>query len=178
MEERIYDITDRYINEFKDKHNKNVEEYFQDLTKKSGIDVQTNNKTVKEFNEAKYLSEKTYKKLRTLKVIGIIQGVLLGILALNFIGYLVIKRLSVSEIEEMSEVLGFVAIPIVSIALLITFSVLIAKKVKKLNKIFLESSKIAEEKCREAASQMQPLNDLFETHTYQKLFTKMVNDNI
>lgn len=172
MKERIYDITDSYINEFKDKHNKNVEEYFQDLTKKSGIDVQANNKTVKEFNEAESLSEKTYKKLRTLKVIGIIQGVLLGILALNFIGYLVIKRLSVSEIEEMSEVLGFVAIPIVSIALLITFSVLIAKKVKKLNKIFLESSKIAEEKCREAASQMQPLNDLFETHTYQKLFTK------
>ena len=118
MEERIYDITDRYINEFKDKHNKNVEEYFQELTKKSGIDVQANNNTVKEFNEAEHLSEKTYKKLRTLKVIGIIQGVLLGILALIFIAYLVLKRLSVSEIEEMSEVLGFVAIPIVSIALL------------------------------------------------------------
>ena len=85
MEERIYDITDRYINVFKDKHNKNVEEYFQELTKKSRLDVQENNKTVKEYNEAENLSEKTHKKITALKVIGIIQGVLLGILAIVFI---------------------------------------------------------------------------------------------
>lgn len=172
MEERIYDITDRYINEFKDKHNKNVEEYFQELTKKSRLDVQDNNKTVKEYNEAENLSEKTHKKITALKVIGIIQGVLLGILAIVFIAYLALKRTSVDGIEEMSAQMGFVAIPIVAISLLVTFSILIAFKVKKLNKVFDENKKIAKERFEKAVSQMQPLNDLFETHTYQKLFTK------
>lgn len=82
----IFDPLEEYGTKFEKLHSDNTNEFFDDLVKKSGIDIEENRKTVKEYNEFKENSKKTKKKLnlyRFLRVVMIITLILIPLVILK-----------------------------------------------------------------------------------------------
>ena len=163
----IHNIAERYSAEFKSKHDQNTKKYFEELTKKSKVDVEANKKTIEKLNSAKRQYAEANKKSRGFKVLAAFQGVILLLFSIILISMLVTKQ------DMFPGHFGyFIPLPILSLSLFITFTVLIVKKIKKENKIADEQKQEADKQYKEAKDQMEPLNNLFETHTYQKLLTQ------
>lgn len=60
----IYNPLEEYNSKFKSLHNQNTADFFEDLVEKSGVDIEANRQTVKEYSEIQTSLEKLNKKLR------------------------------------------------------------------------------------------------------------------
>ena len=152
----------------REKHQANSNEYFDDLVKRSGMNVEENRETVRKYNAQlevianldKKISK--YKLVRGLLIFSIIVGVILMISGIN------------SGFENAGSVLSL----LVGVAMIGTAGYFIFAKVNKIIKNFdevkSEEERKAQELLNEAYSQMASLNALFDDNDTHKVIEKTI----
>lgn len=157
-----------YKSQLKAKHNDGVCSFFEELTKESGVNIEENRVSVKQYKEACQKLEESKKALskgKTLKTFMIVLIVLGGIFTvLGIVGFVV-------------NVLGLAIGGLVGgIALLVTGIVVLAvvakKKIKSAKQQIEIWTKKSEELYAICKSQMDPLNNLFEDSIPQQIMQK------
>ncbi|MBE6618309.1 MAG: hypothetical protein E7626_00830 [Ruminococcaceae bacterium] len=148
----IFEPLEYYVNYGKDTHKKNVSEYFDELTAKSGVDVEENRTTVKRYRDKLAKIEALKKELRknkTLRVVSIVLSVITVVLLAAFLPEVALKIA--------------VCLPIGVIAVFVIVSVFkkTGKKIKELDEKVAKESDEANVILCEARAQMAPLNALF-----------------
>lgn len=68
MNSMIYNPLEEYENKFRSLHSENTNSFFENLVKKSGIDIKKNQETVRLYEECKENTVKLKKKLSRLRV--------------------------------------------------------------------------------------------------------------
>ncbi len=157
MNQRLLEPLKYYETEGKATHEKNVNEYFDKLLDKSGVNAEENRRTVKEYKKEndilsgmdKKLSR--YKVLRVFLIIGIVLGAILALVSFASFG--------------ASATTGSILLAIGAVVLILCI-VLLVKKVNPLIKktgevLELQRSKV-NDLLNEAYKQMAPLNSLFD----------------
>ena len=159
-----------YNSQIKEAHKKNASDFFDDLVKKSNINVEENRNTVAEYKKAKEKAEKLKRdtnKVKSLKTFLVVLIVLLFVVA--FIGFIVVFT--------NTEKINVVAIIVAILSLAGAVSLICFNKIK-INVLIREKSKLlndAETKCQElktkAYQQLGPLNKLYDWNIPAKLVT-------
>ena len=100
MNSMIYNPLEEFDNKFKNLHSDNTQKYFDELVRKSGVDIEQNRSTVREYTKFKDNLSKIKNKLnlwRFLRVLMIITIVLIPLVILKITPKIKAMR---SEIEE------------------------------------------------------------------------------
>ncbi len=160
--DRLYDPLKYYEDQGRQEHEQNTLDYFEDLVKKSGIDVEENRQTVREYDEEnKKISEigkkiSRYKTLRVFLIIGMVLGTILLVSGFSGNAWLIV-------------------IGVLLAAACTTFLFW------KVNPIIKDASSIKEkyearaaELLAEAEAQMAPLNVLFDERDTYNLIEKTI----
>lgn len=173
MEQCIMEPYDLYIKELKEKHNKNVCDFIENLTKESNVNIQENEQTIKSYNktnkEIKKLQGKAsrLKGLRTFIIVLLVIAPIVGGLMVYF-NY---------EAKNMYFTIG-ICVLVAWLVILILSIVLIKKKINPKLRSYREQiealSEEAQKLLNQAWAQMDPLNDLFDWNVSAKLVTKTV----
>ena len=103
MNSMIYNPMEEFDGKFKNLHLDNTKKYFEELVEQSGVNVEENRKTVKEYNELKDNLSKIKKKLnlwRFLRVLMIITLVLIPLVIIKITPKIRSLR---SEIEQVDK---------------------------------------------------------------------------
>ena len=77
MDTMIYNPLEEYRKKFKDLHLKNTKAFFEELVRKSSVNIEENKKTVKQYNECMAGSKKLRKKLNWLRFLRVILCILI-----------------------------------------------------------------------------------------------------
>ena len=156
-----------YKRELKDKHHQNVCDFFDELVKQSGVDVELNKATCSKIyskqNEAKKL-EKSLNSARTVKILAIISIVIGAILALVSIPCFTSALL-------VAIILLIVGILMISGGILLIVLVY-SKKAKRLSESLDKLKKEISKLTQEATAQTAPLNALFDEEMPSQLLQK------
>ncbi len=159
----------RYQKQFDD----SVDKTFEDLVKKSNIDVEKNRNTVKMYDEADVEYKKEKKKLHTLRgwrSFLIFLSIVGGVAAV--IGGLMIYGAITTDSSILAGVLTAVIGPFVMIVSILTITLVLNKKIKALKEVVKVLKQNADLILEEAWKQMAPLNKLFNSD----ITNNMVND--
>jgi len=162
----IFEPLEYYRDYGKATHQANVSEYFDDLVKKSGINVEQNKETVKKYREKQKLIDSMNKKLnghKLLRTFSIIGAILL------FIVSLIIAFSTESSALQIILPLSAIAI---GVALIILAFKLTSKKIKALERKINNEELLAFGLRKEAEAQMAPLNALFSDDDTLRLIEK------
>ncbi len=159
----------RYQKQFDD----SVDKTFEDLVKKSNIDVEKNRNTVKMYDEADVEYKKEKKKLHTLRgwrSFLIFLSIVGGVAAV--IGGLMIYGAITTDSSILAGVLTAVIGPFVMIVSILIITLVLNKKIKALKEVVKVLKQNADLILEEAWKQMAPLNKLFNSD----ITNNMVND--
>lgn len=159
MDNNIYEPLKLFDSRYRDKHSDTIDKHLDELVKKSGVNIDENQKTIKDIEhksgEVDTFSKKVskFKGLKVLFIVLIVFGFLGGIaLIFNF---------AKSQNSIVSLIIGIACI-LIAVALIF----IIAKKINAIIKHtsdVLAKLKIEHQQLIDlATSQMSPLNDLFE----------------
>lgn len=102
----IFNPVEEYDNKFKNLHLDNTKNYFEDLAQKSGVNIEENRKTVKEYNEHKeHLSKirKKYNLRRFLRVVMIITLILIPLVIIKITPKIKSLRKEIEDAEKRVE---------------------------------------------------------------------------
>ncbi|MBZ4226717.1 DUF677 domain-containing protein [Mycoplasma tauri] len=156
----------KYINEpllefseYKEKHNSNSERYFDKLVKKSKIDVEVNREQTKKIDNLEEKCNnfsKSFKKLKTWKIINIIFIVLFALVAVGSI--LLITLMNMHDIIVIS--IAAVSPVFFILTMLLQFLV-IDKKLKNMDNLLKETTKKYNDELAIGLKQVAPLLYLF-----------------
>ena len=86
MQSMIYNPLEEFETKFKNLHLNNTKSFFEELVKKSGVDVEENRKTVQKYNQIKDNLKQLKKKLnlwRLFRVLMIITLILIPLVILK-----------------------------------------------------------------------------------------------
>ncbi len=167
--DHIFEPLFAYKNLFKDKHHANATAFFDDLTQKSGVDIEANRVTAKEI---KKLNTERDSLIKIIKKFVSLRGLSIFFIALSVIsvGY------GIYDIYEngssTAPILFIVGGAVVLIAMIIVIAASLSPKIKALrsDKAVLDGKINAQiEKGRQ---QMDPLNRLFRRGMHTDLFKK------
>ncbi len=150
-----------------------MDKTFEDLVKKSNIDVEKNRNTVKMYDEADVEYKKEKKKLHTLRgwrSFLIFLSIVGGVAAV--IGGLMIYGAITTDSSILAGVLTAVIGPVVMIVSILTITLVLNKKIKALKEVVKVLKQNADLILEEAWKQMAPLNKLFNSD----ITNNMVND--
>ena len=158
-----------YEQHLKDLHHQNAENYFDELVKKSGINIEENKDTVKKLNDVNEKSKKLKSqkgKLTSLKVFLIVLIILL------FIGLTIdIIHAIYSLTLWLNIVIGIGLVGIV-ICFIILLKKNVLKKLKQYNDDIKNLDKEASDLLAQAYTQMNPLNALYGWNICSKIANK------
>lgn len=171
--EILYKPKDLYTRQLKNQYHKGAEDYFDKLTKDNNIDVQTNKKHVKEYNdllEKKKAMSGQVNSTKTLKIFFIV---------LSIICFVVGAILSLIGIFKISSLWFLLLIGIILLGGGIFFIVYSQKVIKKkqqereaaLNEITQQCDK----KLQECYSDLQALNADYDWNIPSKIMEKVTN---
>lgn len=159
-----------YFSQLKSQHRKNVEDFFDELTKKSNVNVEANRETIKEYNNYLSLLKKAKSKenrMRFLKIFLIVIDVILF-----FVDLIMIIDLFNMDYFEIGNIIIPILLFIVSIAVIFIIVKVINKELKR-RISYREKLEDSANKLKETAyEQMKPLNELFDYNMQSQLFTK------
>ena len=154
MENLLLEPLKYYDNTAKSLHENNAKEFFEDLVKKSGVDVEENKKTVANYNKQLLVVEGLNKKISKYKFL---KGFFIFLIVAGFLTALIGGVLATGLAQILCISLGLI--------LAITLIFVIVKKINKLIKQFeevhLREKEKADKLLNEAQRQMAPLNALF-----------------
>jgi hypothetical protein len=170
MENYIYEPLKYYTLEAKEKIDQETKAYFDDLTKKSKIDVEANASSMKEYYQVEQdikSQNKILKKQKTLKILAII-GIVLAL-----IGVIVCIYLSNEAIIGMGLgiILGIICL-LLGITLIVLLITKINKSIKKLVKQIKDFSQKLEMLKTQGYQQMASLNHLFDWNMASCIISK------
>ena len=160
----------RYQKQFDD----SVDKTFEDLVKKSNIDVEKNRNTVKMYDEADVEYKKEKKKLHTLRgwrSFLIFLSIVGGVAAV--IGGLMIYGAITTDSSILAGVLTAVIGPFVMIVSILTITLVLNKKIKALKEVVKVLKQNADLILEEAWKQMAPLNKLFNSDITNNLVNEL-----
>lgn len=160
----------KYQKQFDD----SVDKTFEDLVKKSNIDVEKNRNTVKMYDEADVEYKKEKKKLHTLRgwrSFLIFLTILGGIAAV--IGGLMIYGAITTDSSILAGILTTVIGPFVMIVSILTITLVLNKKIKALKEVVKVLKQNADLILEEAWKQMAPLNKLFNSDITNNLVNEL-----
>lgn len=167
----IYEPLNEYKNIYKDLHDKNTKEFFEELVKKSNVDISLNKETVKKIH--KYSEQRknitkqisNYNGLRIILILVIVVAILISLY-----NFSLIKN---SNNILINVLIGIAGILISALTIFITFKKLnpFLKNLKN-DHHFLDNE--IERLTGEAKLQMKPLNDLFTDYQHLDLFKKTI----
>ena len=78
----IFNPLEEYNSKFKELHSQNVNAFFDELVKRSGVDIEANRKTVKQYNELTFGLKKLRRKLNWLRVLRVLMIITLVLIPL------------------------------------------------------------------------------------------------
>lgn len=132
----------------------NAKAKFDELVKQSGIDVEANRRTAKEYREQATKANKTAKKIKGNKVFRVFMIIfaILGILAVA-VGFF--------ALEETAKAIVIIVGAVIAILCVLLIFIVINKNIKKLKKIYEEYKQKADTLFGIANGQMEYLNSLF-----------------
>ena len=168
-EGNIFEPLSAFKGVYKDKFDKNANDYFDELTKRSNIDIEANRKTNREIVKATADAEKLNKKISTR--IGL-RVFLIVLIVFSFIAAILgIYLAATNESGEMLLPILLIVIGVVLIALFfVLIFVVINPKLKSLRALKKEQDSLIVKLKNEAWAQMEPLNKLFVDSTNIRLF--------
>jgi len=162
---------DQYKSIYKEEHDKNVREFFDNLVKKSQVDVEANRDINKKINKL------DQDRQGVIKVINKQSG-LKGFLIFLSIVSVLASIYSIYQITQIGAEVLYVLLSVFGFALLILFIFIIRKVINPKLKEAKELKATLDEKIKklieEAWQQMQPLNALFREGMSQEIFQKTV----
>lgn len=167
MENLILEPLKYYKNVAKSQHEKNINEFFNQLVDKSKIDVQENRKTAESFRKYDKMANKTKSKVFRLKgwrIFLIILGIL-SVVAL-FVG--------IFALQDTAQVLVIIASVILMIFSFAFVFLKLNVRIKKTQELYEKQRKNADQIYQTALSQMQALNDLFTEYDTFNLIEKVI----
>ncbi|OQA79436.1 MAG: hypothetical protein BWY30_00019 [Tenericutes bacterium ADurb.Bin239] len=173
----IFDPLEEYRDRFKGLHNENVNKFFDELLKKSAINVEENDFTVKEINT---LNGKIANEEKALGKARALQAFLLFLTIVGFIIFIAFLVLSTPNNEDLLKMPTFarVIIAVLGLALAITTIVVVRKKIKpRIRDSQTRLSALIEQreaKVSLAWSQVNPLNALFDANMTPMLVEKTI----
>lgn len=177
MSKLIFDPLEEYRDKFKHTHNENVNKFFDDLVKESGVDLGTNDITVKEIKtlEARINNEdKLLNKARTWRSVLVILTIIAFIAAFIFIFF----AASYDEMTSSIPLPVAIIIGVLSVILAIVFIVINIKvlrpKIKGGEERLKELRAKLEEQLNIAWGQMNALNNLFDATMTPLLVEKTI----
>lgn len=155
-----------YEKKLKDVHHNNSESFFDDLVKKSGIDIENNKQTIKKLNNVNEENKKIKakrNKLTTWKVFLII------VIVLAFVGVVIDVLLAIESENLWINILTIVVLIGIAIGLIILLKKNISKKIKACNEKIDKLDKEARDLLSQAYIQMNPLNALYDWNICSKV---------
>ena len=164
-----------YDNTAKTLHESNAKDYFENLVKKSGVDIEQNKKTVASYEKQLHVVDGLNKRISKYKFL---KGFFIFLIIAGFLTALIGGFFATDIAKVLCIVLG--------IALAISLILIIVKKINKLIKhfeeVYLKEKKKADDLLNEAQRQMAPLNALFTEKDTFNLIEKTIpeikfNDN-
>ena len=148
----------------------NAAAYFDELVKRSNVNVEQNRKTVREYNEELAHANKAGSSLNAQKAWRVL------CIVLCVLGFLVaaigIVVLALGNI--LAGTIMLVVGALVGTGMILIIKLVIAPKIKKLQKEFAEKHAKAEKLLKIAWGQMQCLNKLYESNATKQLIEKTV----
>ena len=112
MNSMIYNPLEEFDSKFKNLHLDNTQKYFKELVQKSGVNIEENRKTVKEYTELKENLSKTRKKYnlwRFLRVLMIITLILIPLVIIKITPKIRALRKEIEETDKKVEELFVLA---------------------------------------------------------------------
>lgn len=161
-----------YNSSLKKQFAKKNTEYFDDLVKRSGIDVEENRRTVKKYKEAAAAAEKAGKKLSSakgLKTLFIVLSVLFFVG--TAVGAIMMASGSVRLVIAIAVTAGCLAAAVVFLVMALTK---VKALIKARQKVYDEKKKEEERLKNLAYSQMAPLNALFDWNMFADVMNASV----
>jgi hypothetical protein len=168
--EEIYSPLNSYKNIFKEKHNENAKNFFENITSQSKVDIEANritNKKIENNNNSTKTNNKSINKQNFLRILAF------TLIALSTISSII----GIIKISKSIEILLFSFILIISITVIILAIVLINKtklKLVELRDLEERLSEISQILHTEAEEQMRNLNSLLIENYNMELFTKTI----
>ncbi|MFA5503103.1 MAG: hypothetical protein WDA35_01800 [Bacilli bacterium] len=171
-EENIFEPLAAYKNIFKEKFNRNAQEYFDGLVEKSKIDIEANKETNRKIKKAVAEAEQLDKKIITKSGWRLFLIFLAVVSFIAFIGGIIITVQGIQDtwVPILTITLGLV----IAIFSLIMIFVAINPKIKALQLQKNEEDKRIKKLKNEAWEQLKSLNDLFGNSTNIDLFKKTI----
>lgn len=173
LNEKLIEPLKYYYEEIKDNFKEQTSSFFDELVKKSNIDIELNKKISKEYEELSQEKQKINKKLYFFKIISnIILG--LGILGLIISGYL-IYLIYTNRFYFYKENLIKTSIYIlVSICLLFLKFKVFSPKIKILTEKYNDLEEKSSQKLYDCYASMLPLNNLMDSKYTFELINKHI----
>lgn len=171
LEEELLEPLKHYKHELSYKHQDNIEAYFNELTQKSGVDVEANKATCKQYYEYLATLEKLNRKLngqkglRGLMIFGTILFFVVGTL------FILLSAFKVLPLPAVFISVGVLLI-VLGIVLIVINTVVTSKKLAILQKNIAELQGKADKLKELAYSQMASLNSLYDWGIPAKLMSK------
>lgn len=160
-----------YNTQLKDAFHRNAEEFFDDLTVKSNVDIESNRDTIKKINAQEVKISKLFKsKKQNNSFKGFLIFVIVLCFFLSFLGVLIGTT---NNIIALAIVAPLVLIPC-GILLIVYIKKSLNKKIKDLESLIKKEKQVQAEYLSEAANQMAALNELFDFNMIPELITKTI----
>lgn len=150
--DRLLEPASAYRSFYKDKFKQNAEELFDELLKKSGVNVEENRATAAEYRKLQNSAEEINKKASSKKAIRILLITLAVIAAVLLVVGIYYQNIWLIVIP-----------PIVAVAALMLIFAVLNPKIKALMQEYAEASKKAAEILEKARRQIAPLLALFDS---------------
>lgn len=157
-----------YEMSLKEQHRQNVEEFFDELTKKSGVDIGENKATCNKYYIEKTALDKFKKSLNATKA-GIVIMIILMIVGLVLGGILLYSGISSVSGALIGVGVGLI---VMAIAALVIWLTVFRKRKNSLQEIVDKKQKVVDKLQNEAYQQMIPLNNSFTNNIAPKLMEK------
>lgn len=176
MNDKILEPLKYYEEELKEKHKINTEAYFEDLVKRSGVDVEGNRELMKKYHskidEINNFLEKL-KKFGTYKGLSIF-GICLGAIALIYGIVAISQRMMRTNVASLISVGGVIVAAIAIYLLVSTINPRIKDFDKSKSSLEAQAANIQ----NEGYTQLGPLNVLYDSDDARQLISKTFPDVI
>ena len=163
MDNMIFNPLEDYEKTYKERHNGHVDALFNELEKKSQINVAENRATV-----AKYKAQQE-KAAGIKKKAGVLKGLRIAAFVLMILAVLIAVLLFV-----LAAILPGIGLLVFSGALLAIVLAVLNPKIKNLNQLFEQENAAAQQLFQLCWQQMEPLNNLFQSWDGISLIEKTI----
>lgn len=158
----IYEPVNEFDKKYRDLHEKNVSDYFENLVKESGVNEEENIETVKDIRRLERqlrLAENRIKNQKNIRTFFIVVSIISLLIGVVFIAKIFNESYAVSLVADIFITIGLLGLGIGLIVLIVKKTNVL---IKNANILYLEVKEKLENTFKIAWQQMEPLNNLYD----------------